>query len=107
MLEAIGVQCLPVLSLYLITRRQALHMKGQKLDTLEQLQIYKHTKTQGNNVLNEQMQFKSHILFENTLVYITMILQTAWPSSKSGWTVLPVAASDEAHNERKLIQAMG
>ena len=39
--------------------------KGQKLDTLKQLEIYKHTKTHRNNILNEQTQFKSHILFEH------------------------------------------
>ena len=35
--------------------------KRQKLDTLEQLEIYKHK----NNNLHEQTQFKSHILFEH------------------------------------------
>ena len=30
------------------------HTKGQKLDTLEQLKIYKHTKTHKNDILNEQ-----------------------------------------------------
>ena len=42
-----------------------LHTKGQKLDTLEQLEIYKHTKTHKNDILNEQTQFKSHALFEH------------------------------------------
>ena len=40
------------------------HTKGRKLDTLEQLEIYKHTKTNKNDILNEQTQFKSHALFE-------------------------------------------
>ena len=30
------------------------HIKGRKLDTLEQLEIYKHTKTNKNDILNEQ-----------------------------------------------------
>ena len=40
------------------------HTKGQNLDTLEQLEVYKHTKMYRNNILNEQIQFKSHILLE-------------------------------------------
>ena len=28
------------------------HMKGRKLDTLGQLEIYKHTKTNKNDILN-------------------------------------------------------
>ena len=39
--------------------------KRQKLDTLEQLEIYKHTKTNKNDILNEQTQFKAHALFEH------------------------------------------
>ena len=41
------------------------HTEGRKLDTLEQLEIYKHMKTNKNNILNEQTQFKSHALFEH------------------------------------------
>ena len=41
------------------------HTKARKLDTLEQLEIYKHTKTNKNDILNEQTQFKSHALFEH------------------------------------------
>ena len=41
------------------------HTKGRKLDTLEQLEIYKHTKTNNNYILNEQTQFKSHALYEH------------------------------------------
>ena len=29
------------------------HTKGRKLDTLEQLEIYKHMKTHKNDILNE------------------------------------------------------
>ena len=39
------------------------HTKGRKLNTVEQLEIYKHTKTNKNDILNEQTQFKSHALF--------------------------------------------
>ena len=42
-----------------------IHTKGRKLDTLEQLEIYKHTKTNKNDILNEQTQFKSHALFDH------------------------------------------
>ena len=41
------------------------HTKARKLDTLEQLEIYKHTKTNKNDILNEQTQFKLHALFED------------------------------------------
>ena len=43
------------------------HTKGRTLDTLEQLeiQVYKHTKANKNDILNEQTQFKSHALFEH------------------------------------------
>ena len=47
------------------------HTKGRKLDTLEQLEIYKHMKTNKNDILNEQKQFKSHALFEHlSLIHI-------------------------------------
>ena len=42
------------------------HTKGRKLDTLEQLEIYIHTKTNKNDILNEHTQFKSLTLFEHT-----------------------------------------
>ena len=45
------------------------HIKGRKLDTLEQLEIYKHTKTHKNDILNKQTQFKSHILFEHITLH--------------------------------------
>ena len=45
------------------------HTKGRKLDTLEQLEIYKHTKTNKNDILNEQTQFKSNALFEHITPY--------------------------------------
>ena len=41
------------------------HTKGRKLDTLEQLEISKHMKTNKNDILNEQTQFKSDALFEH------------------------------------------
>ena len=31
----------------------------------DRLEIYKHTKTNKNDILNEQTQFKSHALFEH------------------------------------------
>ena len=37
--------------------------------SLEQLQIYKHTKTNKNDILNEQTQFKSHVSFEHITPY--------------------------------------
>ena len=45
-------------------------MKDQKLDTFKQLETYKHMKMHGNNTLNKQNQFRSHILFD----YITQQL---------------------------------
>ena len=60
--------CTPVSYTHLdVYKRQILHVdtKGRKLDTLEQLEIYKHTKTNKNDILNEQTQFKSHALFEH------------------------------------------
>ena len=41
------------------------HTKGRKLDTLEQLEVYKHTKTNKNDIINEQRQSKSHALYEH------------------------------------------
>ena len=41
------------------------HFSSILADTLEQLEIYKHTKTNKNDILNEQTQFKSHALFEH------------------------------------------
>ena len=60
------------------------HTKGRKLDSLEQLEIYKHTKTNKNDILNEQTQFKSHALFEHITPHThkTSILQKSTPSPK-------------------------
>ena len=41
------------------------HTKGRKLDTLEQLKIYRHTETYKNYILNEVTQFKSDAFFEH------------------------------------------
>ena len=49
-----------IYSCLLYTSILHVHTKGRKLDTLEQLEIYKHTKTNKNDILNEQTQFKSH-----------------------------------------------
>ena len=43
-----------------------IHMKGEKLDTPEQLEIYKHMKTRGNNIVNEQTQLH-HTYYLSTL----------------------------------------
>ena len=42
-----------------------MNIKNQKLDTLEQLEMYKYIKTYGNDILNEQTWFKSHMIFEH------------------------------------------
>ena len=41
-----------------------LHAKAQKLDILDQLETHKHLRE--NNILIEQAQFKSQILFKHT-----------------------------------------
>jgi hypothetical protein len=43
------------------------HKKGKHLNTLEQYEIYKNTKINTDNILNEQLQYKSHTLFDLTL----------------------------------------
>ena len=45
------------------------HTKGRKLDIFEQLEIYKHTKTHKNDILNEQTHSKSNVLFEHITPY--------------------------------------
>ena len=63
------------------------HTKGRKLDTLEQLGIYKHTKTHKDDILNEQTQFKSHhALFE----HITPHTHKIDPSKAVSYTHLDV-----------------
>ena len=49
----------------------------QKLDSLEQLEIYKYIKTYGNNFLHEQTHFKAHIIFQHVThhSHTTMICQ--------------------------------
>ena len=44
------------------TNLEILHYlpKGRKLNTTEQYEIYKHHTTQPNNILNDQLQYKSH-----------------------------------------------
>ncbi|KAJ4430754.1 hypothetical protein ANN_19345 [Periplaneta americana] len=51
------------------TDMEILHIqpKSQKLDTLEQYEIYRHTKTHPNDILNIQLNFKTHTLFDSTL----------------------------------------
>lgn len=41
------------------------HMNEHKLDLLERLEIQGHTKICGNNILNKQSQYKSHIISEH------------------------------------------
>ena len=74
------------------------HIKGRKLDTLEQLEIYKHTKTNKNDILNEQTQFKSHALFEHITphTHTTSIFRKSIPSPTTRRIVLPAATSEEA-----------
>ena len=51
------------------TNLEILHYlpKGRKLNTTEQYEIYKHHTTQPNNILNDQLQYKSHTLFDTIL----------------------------------------
>ncbi|KAJ4446512.1 hypothetical protein ANN_13208 [Periplaneta americana] len=51
------------------TDMEILHIqpKSQKLNSLEQYEIYKHTKTHPNDILNTQLNFKVHTLFDSTL----------------------------------------
>ncbi|KAJ4438388.1 hypothetical protein ANN_14333 [Periplaneta americana] len=51
------------------TDMEILHIqpKSQKLNTLEQYEIYRHTKTHPNDILNTQFNFKTHTLFDSTL----------------------------------------
>ncbi|KAJ4425754.1 hypothetical protein ANN_27377 [Periplaneta americana] len=51
------------------TDMEILHIqpKSQKLNTLEQYEIYRHTKTHPNDILNTQLNFKTHTLFDSTL----------------------------------------
>ncbi|KAJ4444038.1 hypothetical protein ANN_05827 [Periplaneta americana] len=51
------------------TDMKILHIqpKSQKLNTLEQYEICRHTKTHPNDILNTQLNFKTHTLFDSTL----------------------------------------
>ncbi|KAJ4442189.1 hypothetical protein ANN_12055 [Periplaneta americana] len=51
------------------TDMEILHIqpKSQKLNTLEQYEVYRHTKTHPNDILNIQLNFKTHTLFDSTL----------------------------------------
>ncbi|KAJ4434587.1 hypothetical protein ANN_23149 [Periplaneta americana] len=53
----------------IITDTEILHIqpKSQKLNTLEQYEIYRHMKTHLNDILNTQLNFKTHTLFDSTL----------------------------------------
>ena len=77
------------------------YVKGRKLNIVE-VEIYKHTKTGGRNILHDQTQFKLHIglLFEH---FTTAILI----SNHSAVTKNRTDSADEARNDRKLVQAMG
>ena len=73
-------------------------------DTLEQLEIYEHTKMQRNNILSEQTQFKSCILFEHITQHSQWSFE--WWCHHQKLTVLLAACYDEACNEWKLVQAV-
>ena len=51
------------------TNLEILHYlpKGRKLNTTEQYEIYNHHTTQPNDILNDQLQYKSHTLFDTIL----------------------------------------
>ena len=55
--------------------------KGRHLNTLEQYEIYRHSKTQTTDILNEQTNFKSNILFEHILTNLQ--IQKTPPTSTS------------------------
>ena len=84
--------------------------KARLLDRFKQPEIYEHTRAYGNNFLNEQSQFKSLTLLTTLhnahTTSICRAFQTMAPSPKTKLTALLAAISDEAHNERKLAQAM-
>ena len=50
--------------------------KNQKLNTLEQYEIYKHTKTHPDQILNTQINFSTHTLFDSTLQHLSTIKHT-------------------------------
>ena len=43
--------------------------KSRKLNTAEQFEIYRYHALQPNNILNEQLQYRSHILFDTPVSY--------------------------------------
>ncbi|KAJ4447101.1 hypothetical protein ANN_09101 [Periplaneta americana] len=43
--------------------------KSQKLNTLEQYELHRHTKTHPNEILNTQLNFRTRTLFDSTLHY--------------------------------------
>ncbi|KAJ4437035.1 hypothetical protein ANN_17169, partial [Periplaneta americana] len=53
------------------TDMEILHIqpKSQKLNTLEQYETYRHTKTHPNEILNIKLNFRTHTLFDSTLYY--------------------------------------
>ena len=55
------------------TNMEILHIipKSHKMNTIEQYEIYRHTKTENTHILNEQTHFKSNILFDYTIQQTT------------------------------------
>ena len=43
--------------------------KSRKLNTAEQFEIYRYHTLQPNNILNEQLHYRSHILFNTPVSY--------------------------------------
>ena len=58
-----------------VYKRQILHYlpKSRKLNTTEQFEIYRYHTLQPNNILNEQLHYKSHTLFD-TLIHTHLSL---------------------------------
>ena len=86
--------------------------KSRKLNTAEQYEIYKHYTIQPNNILNDQLHFKSHALFD-TIIHKTYNtsesranplppphnLQTRKTVTNSGHSVSYLAEEGEHHAE--------
>ena len=90
------------------TNLEILHIlpKCPKLNTTEQYEIYKHYKQSPTNILNDQIHYKSHTLFD-TIIHCSHNNISANPTTTNG-TLQPVppglsSIKNDAHGIEKLL----
>ena len=84
------------------TNLEILHIlpKGPKLNTTKQYEIYKHYKQSPTNILNYQIQYKSHTLFTVATI-ISLLSQQPWTGTLQPVPLGPSSIENGANGIKK------